>query len=134
LPLRAGLLLLPADAAWGHRRAVQRARPAAGGLMLVIGNGVVVSDGRERRADVAVEDGTIVDVAPHIDAAGATFVDAAGCYVAPGFIDLQLNGAFGVDFTSASAGSATSERLAGVWSRLRGYGVTSCLPTVVSAS
>ena len=60
-------------------------------------------------------------------ASGATVIDAAGCSVVPGFIDLQLNGAFGHDFT-ADPGA--------IWrvaARLPRYGVTSFLPTIITS-
>lgn len=59
---------------------------------LLIQNGMVV-DGTGNapyRADVAVENGTIVAIEPHIDAGRArTVLDAAGLAVAPGFIDIH---------------------------------------------
>ncbi|ACY14030.1 N-acetylglucosamine-6-phosphate deacetylase [Haliangium ochraceum] len=54
-------------------------------------------------------------------------VDARGLYLVPGFIDLQCNGAFGSDFT---ADPAT------IWSvaaKLPRFGVTSFLPTIITA-
>jgi len=95
--------------------------------MLVIRNGHVLSDGEEHRADVAVDNGTIVDVAPLIDTTSAEVIDATNCFVTPGFIDLQLNGAFGIDFTTQPDG------LPRVVPGLRAFGVTSCLPTVISS-
>jgi N-acetylglucosamine-6-phosphate deacetylase len=54
-------------------------------------------------------------------------LDATGLLVAPGFIDLQCNGAVGVDLTSEP------ERLTEVAAALPGWGVTAWLPTVVTA-
>lgn len=54
-------------------------------------------------------------------------VDATGLLVAPGFIDLQVNGGFGHDFT---ADPAT------IWSvaaELPRYGVTAFLPTIITS-
>ncbi|MFO7635292.1 MAG: N-acetylglucosamine-6-phosphate deacetylase, partial [Caldilinea sp.] len=51
---------------------------------------LLIKDGRI----LAVGDATSV-AAPE----GAEVIDAGGLIVAPGFIDLQLNGAFGNDFT-----------------------------------
>lgn len=56
----------------------------------VIKGGRVIDQGGERSVDVAVgEDGRIVEVAPGIDATGARVLDAGGCVVAPGFVDVH---------------------------------------------
>jgi N-acetylglucosamine-6-phosphate deacetylase len=54
-------------------------------------------------------------------------LDAAGLLVVPGFVDLQCNGAVGVDIT------AEPERLWEVAAALPHWGVTAWLPTVVTA-
>jgi N-acetylglucosamine-6-phosphate deacetylase len=59
--------------------------------------------------------------------AGATRLDAEGLLLAPGFIDLQLNGAFGHDFT------ADPSTIWAVAERLPQYGVTAFLPTIITA-
>ncbi len=94
--------------------------------MLAVRSGIVVGGGREAEADVLIDDGRIVDVAPRIDVSPS--IDASGCYVAPGFIDLQINGAFGVDATTAPS------EFAAVVPRLARFGVTACCPTVISCS
>jgi N-acetylglucosamine-6-phosphate deacetylase len=55
-------------------------------------------------------------------------VDATGCSVLPGFVDLQVNGAVGVDLTSRP------ERIGEVAAFLVQCGVTSFMPTVISSS
>jgi N-acetylglucosamine-6-phosphate deacetylase len=55
-------------------------------------------------------------------------VDADGLRVAPGLVDLQFNGGFGTDLTSNPEGMWELGR------RLPGFGVTTFLPTVVSAA
>jgi dihydroorotase len=60
----------------------------------VVRGGRVVDQGGERVADVAVgPDGTIVAVGADLDAAGtgAAVVDAGGCVVAPGFVDVHVH-------------------------------------------
>ena len=60
-------------------------------------------------------------------ASGRDGIDATGSIIAPGFIDLQLNGAFGHDFT---ADPAT------IWQVAEGlprYGVTAFLPTIITS-
>ncbi len=54
-------------------------------------------------------------------------IEAAGLSVAPGYVDLQVNGAVGIDLTSQP------ERLWEVASALPRYGVTSFLPTIVTS-
>jgi N-acetylglucosamine-6-phosphate deacetylase len=59
--------------------------------------------------------------------AGAVTIDATGLYLAPGFVDLQINGAFGHDFT------AEPDSVWPVAAQLPRYGVTSFLPTVITS-
>ena len=59
--------------------------------------------------------------------AGAEMLDAAGAAVVPGFIDLQLNGAFGDDF------SVSPETIWRVAAGLPRWGVTSFLPTIITS-
>lgn len=85
----------------------------------VIERGSVLVDGR-RIAAV----GTPGEVSA---AAGATDIDATGLVLAPGFVELQLNGAFGHDFT---------EDPATIWKvgeQVTRYGVTSFLPTIITS-
>ena len=58
---------------------------------------------------------------------GARVIDAAGRILAPGFIDLQINGGFGHDFTSDPAA------LWQVAEKLPAHGVTAFLPTLISS-
>lgn len=77
-----------------------------------------------------VENGriTAVDTAAALAAAPATTRrDAGGLLLAPGFIDLQINGGFGHDFT------ARPQTIWSVAERLPQFGVTAFLPTIISA-
>ena len=79
---------------------------------------------------VLAEDGVIVAVGLASDVpccSDAEQIDAAGLILAPGFIDLQINGAFGDDFT---ADPATIWRVA---EGLPRYGVTAFLPTIITS-
>ena len=60
---------------------------------LVIRSGRIIdpSQNLDRICDVAIEDGTIREVAPGIDAHGAAEFDATGLVVAPGFIDIHVH-------------------------------------------
>ncbi|GMI21836.1 hypothetical protein TeGR_g5725 [Tetraparma gracilis] len=61
----------------------------------------------------------------------STPVDCGGDILAPGFVDIQLNGAFGVDFSAPSLSLAD---VAACSARLLSTGVTSYCPTLVSLS
>lgn len=74
-------------------------------------------------ADVHVVDGLIAAAS-----AGGPELDASGLIVAPGLLDLQVNGAHGVDIT------AQPHRLWEVAAALPAYGVTAFLPTVITSS
>jgi dihydroorotase len=56
---------------------------------LVIKGATVVDQRGTRRADVAVEDGRIVGVGPDLDA--GEVLDAGGCVLAPGLVDLHAH-------------------------------------------
>jgi N-acetylglucosamine-6-phosphate deacetylase len=58
---------------------------------------------------------------------GAERLEAAGKFIAPGFIDLQFNGGFGLDFTAAP------ESIWEVGRRLPRFGVTAFLPTIITS-
>jgi dihydroorotase len=58
----------------------------------VVRGGRVVDATGERVADVRVDDGMITEVASTLDApAGALVLDAAGCIVTPGLVDIQVH-------------------------------------------
>ena len=86
-----------------------------------------------RRGDLIVDGGRIVAVEPSADVPsaapepGVEIVDVAGCVISPGFIDLQCNGAVGVDITTDPHGIVEVARA------LPRFGVTSFLPTVVTS-
>lgn len=83
--------------------------------------------------DVFVESGVISRIEPSSGAdeqrGGGRSIDAAGCWVVPGFVDLHLHGALGHD-----AMDATPEALAAIASFGVRHGVTSILATTMSAS
>jgi N-acetylglucosamine-6-phosphate deacetylase len=86
---------------------------------------------RGRELSVLVRDGLIgaVGSAVEIDLPrGAQSIDAGDLLLAPGLIDIQLNGGFGRDFTHES------ESIWAVGARLPACGVTAFLPTVVTSS
>jgi N-acetylglucosamine-6-phosphate deacetylase len=102
-----------------------------------IENGTVGAGAERSVVDASVEDDADLAAGELSPAAGGVLgepgparrerLDATGLLVAPGFIDLQCNGALGVDLTSEP------ERLGEVAAALPRWGVTSWLPTVVTA-
>src|SRR6476661_11024216 len=56
---------------------------------LAIRGGTILDPSGQSRAEVAIEDGMIVAVGPSVD--GDVTIDATGCIVAPGFVDLHVH-------------------------------------------
>lgn len=88
---------------------------------LIVRGGV---DATGTEITVHLHDGVIVETAP----ADTPVFDATGLTVAPGLIDLQVNGACGIDIT------AEPERLWDVAAELPRFGVTAFTPTVITSS
>lgn len=79
---------------------------------------------------VFIADGRVQRIAPAEGASlppGGQVLEARGMTLAPGFIDIQFNGAFGMDFT------AQPETIWPAAAGLPRYGVTAFLPTIVTA-
>jgi N-acetylglucosamine-6-phosphate deacetylase len=98
----------------------------SGGTLRLAGGHVVTPMSTVDVLDLTVANGTIVSIGDDGPAPDRV-VDVAGKYVAPGFIDLQLNGGWGHDFTSDPASIDAVAR------RLPATGVTAFLPTIVTA-
>ena len=62
-------------------------------MSLLIKNGRLIdpATGRDGQYDVLVKYGKVEKVAPAIDEAADTVIDAKGCYVVPGLIDLHVH-------------------------------------------
>lgn len=58
---------------------------------VVIRGGTVLDRDGERRADVAIEDGRITAVGKVVPSEGTEVLDAGGCMVSPGFVDLHVH-------------------------------------------
>ncbi len=97
------------------------------GNPLVVRNGSVITPTGPTEADVTIEGGLITSVGK-TGPAGRLDFDATGLVVAPGLIDLQVNGVAGHDVSS----QPDSMWAAGEW--LASTGVTAYLPTVITGS
>lgn len=95
---------------------------------LDIHGGMVQVDAARIAARVSVQGALITSVGPSDTTHAEHVVDAAGCSVLPGYIDLQVNGAVGVDLATQP------ERIGEVAVFLAECGVTSFMPTVISSS
>jgi N-acetylglucosamine-6-phosphate deacetylase len=93
---------------------------------VVVAGGTVLTPAGAVRADVAIAAGRIAGVGPPASFGDAPEIAAAGLLVAPGLVDLQCNGAVGVDLSSEP------ERLWDVAAALPRWGVTAWLPTIVT--
>ncbi len=58
---------------------------------LVRGGTVVDATTEGKRVDVFVRDGVIAEIGDKLDAAGARILDAEGCIVGPGLVDIQVH-------------------------------------------
>lgn len=99
-------------------------------MLYVKSRAIVAPEALLEDSAVLVEGGRIVAVSRAEEVAcpkGAQTLEAGDLLLAPGFIDLQINGAFGEDFTANPAA---------IWevaSKLPQYGVTTFLPTIITS-
>ncbi|EFX87360.1 hypothetical protein DAPPUDRAFT_307072 [Daphnia pulex] len=98
-------------------------------------NCFILRDGKIIKEDLWTCDGKIVNPEPIFfdqkDYADIK-IDCEGLTIAPGFIDVQVNGGFGVDFSHDS--ETIEEGLKVVAKGLLAYGTTSFCPTLVTSS
>ena len=95
--------------------------------MLVLNNARVVLPDREiDRGSVVIEDGRIASVS---ESTGAEGLDLSGLVLLPGFIDVHIHGAVGMDVMDA-----TAEQLSEISEYLASQGVTGWVPTFVPAA
>lgn len=80
-------------------------------------------DGRWQIGDLFCREGLLTEGADH----DAALIDAEGLIAAPGFVDLQCNGALGIDL------AREPERLWELAAGLPRWGVTAWLPTIVTS-
>lgn len=94
----------------------------------------VLREHRLQREDLWVRDGRILDPEKlFFDEQGYADerVDCEGSIIAPGFIDVQINGGYGVDFSQPS--EDVSSGLSFVSQKVLQHGVTSFCPTLVTS-
>ncbi|MBD2846966.1 amidohydrolase family protein [Paenibacillus sp. IB182496] len=85
-----------------------------------------------RAVTLTVRDARIAGIEPLTEALSADAANAPALpWLAPGLVDLQLNGYGGIDFNTLPLGE---EQVAEVTSALWSHGVTSYLPTVITNS
>lgn len=95
-------------------------------------NGIVLNEnGLFDKADIEIEKGTITSIVEdaRTQKPGKDVIDARGCYVVPGFIDIHFHGAMGMD-----AMDARPESIHIMSEFCAKQGVTSFYPTTWSAS
>ncbi len=92
---------------------------------------IVLPEGVTQKSDLLIENGRIKSVSDsEIDTSSASVeaIDLAGCTLFPGFVDLHIHGAAGVDMMDADAAG-----LRRISEFLASQGVTAWLPTLVPA-
>ena len=90
---------------------------------------VVTADHLIEHGTVVIDSGVIASVAQRGSVTQETALDLSGLFLLPGFIDVHIHGAVGVDTMNASAA-----QLSGLAEFLATQGVTGWLPTFVPAS
>lgn len=116
-------------------RAGHPAEPSAPPLpplspLCIHGATVIGPAGPVERAVIRVENGELRSIdgeERHACPAGALRLDGIGLVLTPGFVDLQLNGASGIDVTAAP------DRIWEAAASLPRLGITAFLPTIISA-
>uniref|UniRef100_A0A8C7FIF3 N-acetylglucosamine-6-phosphate deacetylase n=1 Tax=Oncorhynchus kisutch TaxID=8019 RepID=A0A8C7FIF3_ONCKI len=94
----------------------------------------ILRDHKLQREDLWVREGRILDPEKlFFDEEGYADqrVDCEGLIIAPGFIDVQINGGYGIDFSQATSNVRGGVAL--VAKKILEHGVTSFLPTLVTS-
>lgn len=97
---------------------------------MIIQNGIVFcEDGALRATDLELRGDRIAALAQPSTLRGEDALDAKGCYVVPGFVDIHIHGAMGADFSDGDP-----EGLGAMAAFLLTQGVTSFLGTSMALS
>lgn len=94
-------------------------------VLTVRGGRLLPTRGPFARLDLTAVGGRIDATGPRLRR--GTVLDATGLLVAPGYLDAQCNGAFGIDL------AAEPERVHELAARLPAHGITSWCPTLVTS-
>jgi N-acetylglucosamine-6-phosphate deacetylase len=99
------------------------------GRSVISGGTVLTPEGRLEPADVVIEDGTVraLQTPGSVTDLTCERIDAAGCVVAPGFVDTHVHGARGANFMAG-----TQEAWTTISEHLAAHGVTSCVAGTAS--
>lgn len=91
---------------------------------MIVKNGKVLHVNRmENGCDVQIEDGTIRTIGPNLKVdSGETVIEADGCYVLPGLIDIHTHGLHEVRVDSGDLVEFARLQLS--------HGITACVPTL----
>lgn len=108
---------------------------------LVIENGYLITPHEERMTRLWLAEGKILHIGEHLPPAlSATepesaykSINADGCYVTPGLIDLQMNGGPDCDLWEDLSLEGGEEKLEALRVELVSHGVTAFLPTLITA-
>jgi len=96
---------------------------------MIFKNGrLIFPNGVRDGLDILVENGMITAIRAQAHAMGETIVDLEGNYLAPGFIDIQVNGGGGV-LLNDDPSEAGVRRIVEAHRRT---GTTGCLPTLIT--
>src|SRR5438105_3697195 len=98
-------------------------------MTLLIRNGEILDPSRDfqQRADLLVRDGKIAQIAPAINADANRVIDAAGCYVTPGLIDIHVHFRQPGDEEEETIASGAAAAAAG------GFTTVCCMPNTKPA-
>lgn len=97
-------------------------------MSAVVNGSLLTTDGVIDDGYLIVESGRIVALGTgRPEATDLAPLDAGGGWVAPGFIDLQINGGHGIDLTTEP------ERIGELGRWLPRYGVTAFVPTIITS-
>jgi len=97
----------------------------------IITNGIIITGGETFAGNVVLKDGRIEYVGSEVPQVteDVKIIDAKGCYVAPGFIDMHTHGAGGADFMDGTVEAyLTAARMHAI------HGTTLLYPTTLTST
>jgi len=106
---------------------------------LVIENGYLITPEEQRMTRLWLQGGEILHIGDKLPTGLAVAeeafkkIDAQGCYVTPGLIDLQMNGGPDCDLWQDLSAAGGEAKLKAMRAELLSHGVTAFLPTLITA-